>query len=121
MTVDSAAVVLYVRQINMNIDRKTIYTVAGISMIVGSLFAASKALGGIIFVIYATVMTSNNSGQHDSAASAAESMLSLFYSSSIGGGISSVGSFIILFLGGKWMLKGPRMIDRWLDDSENKA
>ncbi len=31
------------------------------------------------------------------------------------GMVHGVGSFLILFFGGRWMLRGPKLLDRWID------
>jgi len=102
----------------MNIERKTIYMIAGVGMIVGSFFSAARAMSGLIGIIYIAATTSNSSEAHDSAASAVEGMVSALYASQLGEGVAAVGSFLVLFFGGKWMLKGPKMLDRWINASE---
>ncbi|MFT5905360.1 MAG: hypothetical protein ACI9E1_000957, partial [Cryomorphaceae bacterium] len=36
--------------------------------------------------------------------------------------VHGIGSFLILFLGGRWMLRGPNLLNRWADiDKANKV
>lgn len=95
----------------MNLSRKDLYTIAGLGLIVGSLFAGAKALGGFVALIYivaSTNYTEPNPSLHETLATS-------WKTSHASGMVHGVGSFLILFFGGRWMLRGPKLLDCWID------
>jgi len=98
----------------MKIKKQTLYQVAGIVMIVGAFFNAARALGGLLSFIY-VIATTRRSNE--------ESMDNLMQSingAHISGAFAAMASFIVLFFAGRWMLKGPKMIDRWITSAEEE-
>ena len=80
-------------------------------MIVGAFFSAAKAIGGLVALIYFAASTDfteldrhfgENIGNTWKAGQTSEM-------------VHGVGSFLTLFLGGRWMLRGPKLLDRWIE------
>ena len=104
----------------MKIARRDLYLVAGLGMIVGAFFAAAKALGGILVISYfiATTDFSNTDP------SIGENVARTIISGQILDMVHGIGSFLILFFGGRWMLRDPKLLDRWIgvdDEAGTKA
>jgi hypothetical protein len=96
----------------MNIDRRLIYQLAGVSMIVGSFFVAARAIGGAITIIYFLTATDFT----DDTEALGETIKASLMATQIPAAISGMASFLILFYGGRWMIRGPRMIERWIKE-----
>lgn len=99
----------------MTIQKNTLFQVAGIVMIVGSFFSATKAIGGILSFIAmaATISSPGDSPMGDA--------IETIYINHLGNSLAESASFLVLFFAGRWMLKGPKMIDRWISRSEDKV
>lgn len=95
----------------MKIAKHNLYLVAGLSMIVGSFFAVAKAFGGVLAISY--LVASTDFSNTDSNIS--ESLTNTFITSQISVMVHGIGSFLILFFGGRWMLRGPKLFDRWIE------
>ena len=95
---------------NMKIDRSLIFQLAGVSMIVGALFVAARAIGGMITIIY--FMAATDFSRADKTIS--DTIQGSLMATQVPAAISGIASFLILFFGGRWMIKGPRMIERWI-------
>jgi hypothetical protein len=101
----------------MKISRRDFYTLAGLGLIVGSLFAAAKAIGGLVALIY--FITSTNFSETDP--SMGENIINTWKASQTSGMVHGVGSFLILFFSGRWMLRGPKFLNRWIDEGDSAA
>jgi len=95
----------------MNLSRPDLYTLSGLGLIVGSFFAAAKGIGGLIALVY--FLTTTNFTEADP--SLGENIANTWKSSQTSGMVHSIASFLILFFGGRWMLRGPKILDRWID------
>ena len=95
-------------------NRKLIYQFAGVSMIVGSFFVAARAVGGFITIIYFLAATDFRAVDKSLGASLEASLMA----TQIPAAISGVTSFLILFYAGRWMVKGPRMIEKWIEEGQ---
>jgi uncharacterized membrane protein YoaK (UPF0700 family) len=100
----------------MKIERTQLYLIGGVGMIVGAFFSAAKALGGTIALIYFFAATDFSSIER----SHGENITHTFITGHITGAIHGVASFLILFFGARWLMSGPRIIDRWLDRGGSK-
>ncbi len=80
-------------------------------MIVGSFFVAARAVGGIITIAY--FLAATDFREDGTIGNAIEASL---MATQIPAAISGIASFIILFCGGRWMIRGPRMIEKWIRD-----
>lgn len=98
----------------MKLSRRDLYTLAGLGLIVGAFFAAAKAIGGLIALVY--FLASTNFTEVDP--SIGENIVNSWKASQTSGMVHGVGSFLILFFGGRWMLRGPKLLDRWIDDDD---
>jgi hypothetical protein len=79
-------------------------------MIVGSFFVAARAIGGLITIIYITWATDFSTIDK----SISDTLQASLMAAQVPTAISGVSSFLILFFGGRWMLRGPRLIERWI-------
>ncbi|YCM43463.1 hypothetical protein V2O64_19325 [Verrucomicrobiaceae bacterium 227] len=98
----------------MKLSRRDFYILAGLGLIVGSFFAAAKAIGGLIALVYflgSTDFTEVNP-------SISENIVNTWKASQTANMVHGVGSFLILFFGGRWMLRGPKLLDRWIDSDD---
>lgn len=77
-------------------------------MIVGSFFVAARAIGGMITISYFLAATDFRADT-----SIGEAIEASLMAAQIPAAISGISSFLILFFGGRWMIKGPRMIEKW--------
>lgn len=93
----------------MKIHRRDLYQVAGIGMIVGAFFAAAKALGGVLSLVFIVASTDFTSADP----SYADNVFNALKGNQIFAMVHGIGSFLILFFGGRWMLRGPKLLDRW--------
>lgn len=98
----------------MKMARRDVYLVAGLGMIVGSFFAAARALGAILAIIY--FFASTDFSQADP--SIGENLANTLKTTLIPGAVQGIGSFLILFFGGRWMLRGPRLLNRWIEGGD---
>lgn len=101
----------------MKTDRQTIYLVAGLGMIVGAFFAAAKAAGGILSIIFLLAAT----GVKTTDPSTADNIFTTLKAGHISSSVHGIGSCLILFFGARWMLRGPRLIDRWIDRGKDSV
>ncbi len=101
----------------MKIPRRDLYLIAGLGMIVGSFFAGAKAVGGLLAIVYLISSTDFFSVDSDLAGNIANTLKASQISSTVHG----VGSFVILFFGGRWMLRGPKLLDRWVGEADPKS
>ena len=101
----------------MKISRRDFYTLAGLGLIVGSLFAAAKAIGGVVALIY--FFTSTNFSETNP--SMGENIVNTWKASQTSGMVHGVGSFLILFFSGRWMLRGPKFLNRWIEEGDSAA
>lgn len=99
----------------MKISRRDFYTLAGLGLIVGALFAAAKAIGGLVALIY--FLASTNFSETDP--SMGENIINTWKASQTSGMVHGVGSFLILFFSGRWMLRGPKFLNRWIDEGDS--
>ena len=97
----------------MTIHRRNIYLIAGVGMIVGSFFAAAKAIGSAFALAYFLTATDFSHSASSEAAAYAENLSNSLYAAQSSNLVQSIGSFLILFLGGRWMLRGPKLLERW--------
>lgn len=100
----------------MKIDKDQIYLIAGIGMIVGAFFAAAKALGGVIALIYFFAATDFSQVEKTLGMNLEYTIFTTHVTQAIYG----IASFLILFFGARWLISGPRMIDRWIDRGKHK-
>ncbi|MDB4356734.1 hypothetical protein N9124_01325 [bacterium] len=98
----------------MNLFRRDLYNLAGLGLIVGSFFAAAKAIGGLIALIYFVASTDFT----ELDPSLGDNIANTWKASQISGMVHGIGSFLILFLGGRWLLRGPKLLDRWIESDE---
>lgn len=98
----------------MKLSRRDLYTLAGLGLIVGAFFAAAKAIGGLIALVYFLASTDFT----DVDPSLGDNIANTWKASQASGMIHGVGSFLILFFGGRWMLHGPKLLDRWIDGDD---
>ncbi len=98
----------------MKLHRRDLYTLAGLGLIVGSFFAAAKAIGGLIALIYFVASTDFT----ETDPSLGENIANSWKTSHTSGMVHGVGSFLILFFGGRWMLRGPKLLDHWIDGDD---
>lgn len=94
----------------MKIARHDLYLVAGLGMIVGSFFAAAKALGGVLAISYFVASTDFSNTDPGIGKDLAKTIMTSQMSDMVHG----IGSFLILFFGGRWMLRGPKLLNRWI-------
>jgi len=94
----------------MKTDKHKIYLVGGVGMLVGAFFAAAKALGGIITLIYIFFATDFS----DAEPTLGENITYTLMSSQIAGAIQGIASALILFFGARWLISVPSVIDRWI-------
>ena len=80
-------------------------------MIVGAFFAAANAIGSLIALVYFLGSTDFTEVER----SMSENIVNTWKASQTSALVHGVGSFLILFFGGRWMLRGPKLIDRWVD------
>jgi hypothetical protein len=97
----------------MKTNRSLIYQLAGMVMIVGSFFCVAQAVGGLLTSIFITASTDFS---QDNLLS--DTVRNLIFSTHIPAAASGIASFFILFFGGRWILKGPRLIERWIAESK---
>ncbi len=98
---------------HMKISKDNVYLIAGMVMVVGAFFAASRAIGGVIAILYfATSTDFNNSGNEF-----AENFANTVNATHVTEAVNGLASFLILFFGGRWIIRGPKLIDRWIDSS----
>ena len=83
-------------------------------MIVGSFFAATKAIGGAISFMYLIATT------RFSDDSPVDNVVQGLFAAQIGNSLGQIASFCVLFFAGRWMLKGPQMLERWISLSEEQ-
>ena len=98
----------------MKLSRRDLYILAGLGLIVGSFFAAAEAIGGLIALVYFLASTDFSTVDR----SISENMANAWNANQISSLVHGVGSFLILFFSGRWMLRGPKMIDRWIDATQ---
>jgi len=91
--------------------RRDLYIIAGLGMIVGSFFAAAKAIGGLIALVYFLASTNFT----ETYPSISDNAINTWKATMMSGMVHSVGTFLILFFGGRWMIRGPKFLDRWID------
>ena len=82
-------------------------------MIVGSFFCVAQAVGGLLAIIY--ISASTNFGAEKSLS---DTMHALILSTHVPAAASGIASFFILFFGGRWILRGPRLIERWIAEGK---
>jgi hypothetical protein len=95
----------------MKLSRRDLYTLAGLGLIVGAFFQAANAIGGLMALVY--FLASTDFG--DAYPSISENIVNSLKASQTTGMVHNVASFLILFFGGRWMLRGPKFLDRWID------
>jgi len=78
-------------------------------MIVGSFFCMAQAIGGLFTIIY--IMSSTDFGADKLIG---DSLSASLLATHVPAATSGITSFLILFLGGRWILRGPRLIERWI-------
>ncbi|MEX2581413.1 MAG: hypothetical protein WD342_20320 [Verrucomicrobiales bacterium] len=100
----------------MKIERDQLYLIGGLGMIVGSFFAAAKALGGIVTVICFFAVTDFSSVEPSIQENVTNSIMAQHMSDAVYG----IASFLILFFGARWLISEPRFIDRWIDRNGRK-
>ncbi len=98
----------------MNLSRRDLYTLAGLGLILGAFFAAAKAIGGLIALGYFVASTDFT----EVDPSLGENIANTWKASQTSGVIHGVGSFLILSFGGRWMLRGPKLLDRWIESND---
>ena len=81
-------------------------------MIIGSFFFAARAVGGIISIIYFLTATDFRNAERSIGASLEASLMA----TQIPAAISGITSFLILFCAGRWLIRGPRMIEKWIKE-----
>ncbi len=87
----------------MTIQKSNIFTIAGVVLIVFSSFEAGKALSNIATILYIGLASDvTNSPAFDTAKVTITSAI-----------IFNVVSFLVLFFAGRWMLRGPKLLNRW--------
>jgi len=101
----------------MKVSRRDFYTLAGLGLIVGALFAAAKAIGGLVALIY--FFASTNFSEPDP--SMGENIINTWKASQTSSMVHGVGSFLILFFSGRWMLRGPEFLNHWIDEGDSVA
>lgn len=97
----------------MKFSKDNIYLIAGMGMIVGSFFAASKAVGGGIAILYFATSTDFTNSDNEFLENFANTVNATHVTEAVNG----VVSFLILFFGGRWILRGPKLIERWVEFS----
>ena len=80
----------------MSFLRKDLYTVAGLALIVGAFFAAAKAIGAILALIFFLVTTDFS----DAPKSMSENVFNTWKANQMGGLVHAAGSFFILLKSG---------------------
>jgi hypothetical protein len=95
----------------MKSNRRNLYTLAGLGMIVGAFFSAAKAIGGLVALVYFAASTDFTDLHKDFGENVANTWKAGHTSEMVHG----VGSFLILFWGGRWMLRGPKLLDSWIE------
>ena len=101
----------------MKTDRGLIYQLAGVAMIVGSFFAAAQAIGGLLTIIYIAVATDFRTDE----LGIGKAMHAALLANHIPAALSGVTSFLILLFGGRWMLRRPRLIERWMSEGRSRV
>lgn len=101
----------------MKIDRHLIYQIAGISMIVGSFFNAARGMGGVITILYLAATTNLKATDK----SLSDYLLNILLANHLPNAIYGIASFVILFFGGRWMIRGPKMIENWIVEKKEPA
>jgi len=105
----------------MTIHRPNIYLIAGVGMIVGSFFAAAKAIGSAFALAYFLTATDFSHSASSEGAVYAENLANSLYAGQSANLVHSIGSFLILFLGGRWMLRGPKLLERWAANQKGES
>ena len=100
----------------MKINKHNIYLVGGVGMLVGAFFAAAKALGGLISLIYIFFATDFSNAEPTFGENLTHSLMS----AQISGAIQGVASALILFFGARWLISRPLIIDRWILRGDQK-
>ena len=83
-------------------------------MIVGAFFAAARALGGILSIVYFLASTDFSNDE----LSLGGNLVNTLKATQVSTAVSSVTVFFFLFFAGRWMLRGPKLLERWLDEGE---
>ena len=84
-------------------------------MITGSIFYFAKALGGFVAIL--TVVLTVNFDTTDQ--SVGEMLRNAALSNHLAGGVSGLITFMALIFAGRWMLKGPTLLEKWISHSES--
>jgi hypothetical protein len=95
----------------MKIEKDQLYLIGGIGMLVGSFFSAARALGGLVSLIYFFAATDFKSIEP----SVGENLKYSIITGRVTEAIYGIASCLILFLGARWLISGPPIIDRWID------
>jgi hypothetical protein len=95
----------------MKLSRRDFYILAGLGLIVGAFFAAAEAIGSLIALVY--FLASTDYSGYDR--SVIDDMVNTWRAGKMSDMVHGVGSFLILILSGKWMLRGPKLLDRWIE------
>ena len=87
----------------------SVYLVGGLGMIVGAFFFAAKAIGGLCSLVFILGTTDFSAMNPTIGGQLKSTILSTHISTSVQG----IASFLILFLGGRWILSRPALIEKW--------
>lgn len=98
----------------MKTDPKQLYLIGGVTLIVSSFFYVARAFGGIIALLLVTLSVDFDTTDQAFGTSMANMAIAKYLS----GGVEGLISFMALFMGGRWMLKGPKLLDKWINETK---
>ena len=86
-------------------------------MIVGSFFAAARAIGGLLTIIYIAVAADFSTDD----TGLGKTMHAALLANHIPAAVSGISTFLILLFGGRWMLRRPRLIEHWISEGRSRV
>jgi hypothetical protein len=103
---------------NKNDITNILIKASGLTLLTSSFFALPKALGAIFNICSFTYFLAPHITREGPISDVYSTLLSNYISTSI----SSLFTFVILFVLARWMLKGPKLIEKWVgvNQSEDK-
>ena len=104
------------RVLSMNTEeiRKLMRQAVGFILLTFSLLSIPKAFSGIIVIV--TIMMMGLPMESD-----IEKMVTANLTQQLGGAIGDFSSFIILALLARWIFRGPKVLDRWIEEGQRNS
>jgi hypothetical protein len=92
---------------------------SGLTLFTLALLAVPKALGAIVSLVYAVVSYGAPSYSCAEDKDSLEILTVTLYGEQAGNAITSLCTAVILFLLARWLLKGPKLLKRWMGEDTN--